>query len=439
MDGPVKSKRRIRWKLMYLIMFPLTFIMSLDRTNIVVSAPVIQKEFHFSLVDMSLILTSFAWTYAFLQIPGGVLSERWGSRKTLTLANLWWSLWTVMTAAGSSVAGFVGIRGLLGIGQAADWSASVNSIKRWFPKQERARANSILLGGLYLGPIIGAPLTVAIVEGLGWRWAFYIYGIAGAVMGILWWMFYRDKPQEHLHISSEEVSYIESGYDAKNVRDAASWKDWGRFVSNYRFWAFGLQYFFLILIQSFYTTWLPTYLVKARGFSLQSMGYAASLPWVALFVMVFVVGAWQDRVLARTGSKLRSRTPFAVSGFILAAAFLIIGSQIASPWLMMLCFMISLGSVGMVQVSIWPSCTDLGGNMTGSVTGWTNFWGNFAGALGPIFTAILVSLTSNWATSLMVISIAALIGAGLWLLVHPERPFEVADAYDASSSRTVSM
>jgi MFS transporter, ACS family, glucarate transporter len=412
---------------MYLIIFPLTFIMSLDRTNIVVSAPIIQKHFHFSLVSMSLILSSFAWTYAFLQIPGGIVSERLGSRKALTFADLWWSVWTVLTAVGYSVASFVGIRGLLGIGQAADWSASVNSIKRWFPRQERARANSILLGGLYLGPIIGAPLTVAIVEGLGWRWSFYIYGVAGAVMGLIWWAYYRDKPREHPTISKEEIEYIESGYDAKIVRDAANWRDWGRFVSDYRFWAFGFQYFFLILIQSFYTTWLPTYLVKARGFSLKSMGYAASLPWVALFIMVFVIGAWQDRVLAKTGSKLRARTPFAVSGFILAAVFLILGSQISVSWLMMLCFMISLGSVGMVQVSIWPTCTDLGGNMTGSVTGWTNFWGNFAGALGPVFTAILVSLTANWAESLLVMALAALIGAVLWLLVRPDRPLKASD------------
>ncbi|MCL6453869.1 MAG: MFS transporter [Alicyclobacillus sp.] len=426
-----KPRGRLRWSLMYLIIFPLTFIMSLDRTNMTVSAPVIQKDFHFSLVSMSLILTSFTWTYAFLQVPGGILSERWGSRKALTLADLWWSLWTILTAVGNSVASFVGIRGLLGVGQAADWSASVNSIKRWFPSHERARANSILLGGLYLGPIIGGPLTVAIVSGLGWRWSFYIYGVAGAIMGLLWWIFYRDNPRQHPGVSQEELAYIESGYDAKNSRDAAGWRDWGQFIANYRFWAIGLQYFFLILIQSFYSTWLPTYLVKARGFSLKSMGFASSLPWVALFIMVFVAGAWQDRVYARTGSKWKARTPFAAAGFVLAALFLILGSQITITWLMMLCFMLSLGSVGMVQVSIWSSCTDLGGNMTGSVTGWTNFWGNFSGALGPIFTALLVSLTSNWATSLTVMSIAALIGAGLWLLVHPERPLEVAQVTKA--------
>lgn len=423
---------RIRWMLMWGIIFPLTFVMSLDRTNIAVSAPVIAKTFHFSLVDMGLILSSFAWTYAIFQIPGGIMTERLGSRRMLTFADIWWSIWTALTAVGGSVLGFIGIRGLLGVGQATDWSASVNSIKRWFPKEERARANSILLGGLYLGPIIGAPLTVAIVTHLGWQWSFYLYAIAGLIVGILWWIYYRDRPQEHPSVSPAELRHIEVGYDMENSPDVARGRDWRLFISNYRFWAFGLQYFFLIFIQSFYSTWLPTYLVKSRGFSLTSMGFAASLPWVALFVMVFVTGAWQDRVFARTGSKLRARTPFAVAGFLLAALFLIIGSRITVPWLMMIALMFSLGSVGLVQVSIWPTCTDLGQNMTGSVTGWTNFWGNLSGALGPILTAFLVTLTSNWATALTVMAVTAVIGAGLWLLVRPDLPLESSGPVAAS-------
>jgi len=432
MAAPVEPPRaptgRFRWMLMAFIIFPLTFVMSLDRTNMAVSAPVIQQHFHFSLVDMSLILTSFAWTYAVFQIPGGLLTERLGSRRMLTFADIWWSIWTAATTLGYSVASFIGIRGLLGVGQAADWSASVNSIKRWFPAHERARANSILLGGLYLGPIIGTPLTVAIVLGLGWQWSFYIYGAAGILVGWLWWHYYRDRPQNHPSVSPDEVRYIEAGYDTGSTPDVSRWRDWKRFLSSYRFWAFGLQYFFLIFIQSFFTTWLPTYLVKARGFSLASMGFAGSLPWVALFVMVFVTGAWQDRVLTRTGSKRRARTPFAVVGFILAALFLIIASRVATPWLMIVFLMGSLGSVGLVQVSIWPTCTDLGRNMTGSVTGWTNFWGNLSSALGPIFTALLVALTSSWATALTVMGLAALIGAVLWLLVNPDRPLEPSEA-----------
>ena len=423
-DRPRPAQSNLRWGLMIGIIAPLTFVMSLDRTNIAVSAPIIAKQFHFSLVQMSLILTSFTWTYAFLQIPGGILAERQGARRTLTWANAWWSFWTIMTALGTSVASFIGIRGLLGIGQATDWSASVEAINRWFPKSERARGNSILLGGLYLGPIVGGPLTVAIVKGLGWQWSFYIYGVAGIATAILWWVYFRDRPQQHPRISEAELKHIEAGYEGVETRSVSTWRDWGHFIRNYRFWALGLQYFFLIFVQSFFTVWLPTYLLNTRHFSLTAMGFGASLPFVALFAMVLISGQWQDRVYQRTGSKTRARVPFAVSGFILAAVFLIIASRTLNPVLMLVFLMVSLGSVGLVQTAIWPTVGDVAGNMTGSVTGWTNFWGNFSGGLGPIFTALLVGLTKSWSSALLVMSLAALIGAVLWLVIQPDKPLE---------------
>lgn len=409
-----------RWLVMAFILFPLTFTMSLDRTNMTVSAPIIQKSFHFSLVEMSLILTSFTWTYAFLQVPGGILAERIGARRALTLANLWWSLWTILTTVGFSVASFVGIRALLGIGQAADWPSSVYALRRWFPEKERAAGNSILLGGLYLGPIIGTPVTVAIVLALGWRASFFIFGIAGAITGFLWWRFFRDNPRES-GMSEEEAAYIEAGQGpVKRIESGV--RSWGRFIRSPQFWAIGLQYFFLILIQSFFTTWLPTYLVQSRGFSLTSMGFAASLPYVALFVMVFVTGQIADRVYRRTSSVWAARVPIAIAGFLIAAGFLIIASRITNPVLLIIALMISLGGIGLTQVSIWSATQDLSPTRTASVSGWTNFWGNFSGALGPIFTAILVGLTANWGTALIVMAVAGLIGAVLWLFVHPERP-----------------
>ena len=100
---------RFRWWMVWLLIGPITFVMSLDRTAIVVAAPVIQKEYGFSLVEMSIILTSFSWTYAFLQVPAGWLAERIGPRRALYWANLLWSLLTAATPLGFSVGSFVAI------------------------------------------------------------------------------------------------------------------------------------------------------------------------------------------------------------------------------------------------------------------------------------------------------------------------------------------
>ncbi|MBV9538393.1 MAG: MFS transporter [Acidisphaera sp.] len=416
----------MRWWIAFGLIGPITFVMSLDRTAIVVAAPTIQHEYGFSLVEMGWILTSFSWTYAFLQVPAGWLAEHWGPRRALFAANALWSLLTAATPLGFSVASFVGIRALLGVGQAADWPASVLALKRWFPAAERSRGNSVLLGGLYLGPIAAAPLTTLIIAALSWRYAFVLFGAVGIVLGFLWYTAFRDSPREHPSITPEEADYIAAGQADRGIRPPPG--AFGRCLGSVQFWAVGVQYFFLVLIQSFYTTWLPTYLVQERGLSLKSMGVYASLPWVALFIMVFVTGRLADWTARRTGSVWRARVPFAIAGFVVSALALIAATRVSDVVPMMLLLCVSLGAIGLTQVSIWSATQDLGGAATGVVSGWTNCWGNAAGFVGPVLTAYLVGWTGSWAGAVLGIAGAGLAGALLWLLVRPQRPIPALHA-----------
>jgi ACS family glucarate transporter-like MFS transporter len=423
---------RARWWMAILLLGPITFIMSLDRTAIVIAAPTIQSEYHFTLVQMSFLLTSFSWTYALLQVPSGWLAERFGPRRMLMWANMLWSILTALTPVARGFGSFVAIRGLLGAGQSADWPSSVLALKRWFPRAERAKANAILLGALYLGPIAAAPITTAVILNFGWRWAFYAFGVLGILMGIAWWFGFRDNPARHPLVSKGEAEFIAAGQPMETERPAR-----GAFVKGLRsvqFWALGLQYFFLVMIQSFYTTWLPTYLVRVRHFSLASMGIYASLPWVALFIMVFVTGTLADRILRATGSVWAARVPLAIAGFLISAVSLIIASRTADIPLMVALLCVSLGAVGLTQVSIWSAVQDLGRSSTGVVSGWTNFWGNAAGVVGPVLTAYLVRWTGGWAGALLGIALSGFAGALLWLLVHPERPVAAFGAVDSTDT-----
>jgi ACS family glucarate transporter-like MFS transporter len=410
--------------MVWLLIGPITFVMSLDRTAIVVAAPVIQEQYGFTLVEMSLILTSFSWTYAFLQVPAGWLAESIGPRRALFWANQLWSILTAMTALGFNLASFIAVRTLLGVGQSADWPASVLALRRWFPRRERAKGNSVLLGGLYLGPIVAAPMTTAVMLSFGWRFVFYGFGALGILLGFAWWFGFRDSPAEHPLVSRDEAALVAAESEADipaTPRDALP-----MLFRSAQFWAVGLQYFFLILIQSFYTSWLPTYLVQARNFSLKSMGIYASLPWVALLCTVFVAGALADRVLERSGSVWAARVPAAIAGFVISAAALIIAADTANIPLMMALLCVSLGAIGLTQVSIWSACQDLGGAATGVVTGWANFLGNASGFVGPVMIALLVRWTGGWSGALLGIALAGLFGAVLWVFVHPERRLTIA-------------
>lgn len=420
----------VRWSLLFFLLAPITFVMSLDRTAIAVAAPTIQHEYDFSLIEMSVILTSFSWTYALLQVPGGWLAERFGPRRMLFWANSLWSVLTAATPLGFNLASFVGLRALLGAGQAADWPSAIVAIRRWFPLRERGKGNSILLGGLYLGPIAAAPITTWVISAFGWRWAFYGYGALGIVFGIAWWVFFRDHPAEHPHITPNEVALIGEG-DGRRA-PAIPPGAFAQCLREMQFWAIGLQYFFLVMIQSFYGTWLPTYLVTARHLSMKAMGIYASLPWVAMFCSVFVTGAVADVILRRTESVWLTRVPLAIGGFVVSAVALMAGAEAPSVPVMLALLCLSLASVGVTQVSIWPSTQDLGRGATGLVSGWTNFCGNAAGVVGPMLMAALVKWTGSWSGAMIGISLSGAAGAVLWMFVHPQRPLSALQKVAAS-------
>lgn len=389
------------------IIFPLTATVALDRTVMAVAAPFIQKEYGFSLMEMSIIISSLFFTYSGLNWVSGLMIDRLGVRKSLTGAALWWSVFTGLTPLGSSFAGFLALRLLVGAGQAPDWPASIRSIVETFPKKLYGRANSILLGGLYLGPIIGTPLTAAIITSLGWKSAFYIFAGAGGVLALVWHAIYRDNPNP-----------IEEEQKAPPI----SWKVIAR---SGRAWLLGLQAFCYVVVMSFFVSWLPTYLLNSRGFSLKGLAYGATLPYAALFIMVFVTGRLQDWVYQRTGSIYLTRVPFAITGFILASLFLIAASLTSDATVLIACLTLSLGALGLVSVTIWSSCANMGGASAGALTGWTNMWANLANALGPIFTAFITGLTGSWAMGIMVLGVTGLLGAVLWLNIHPERPLSI--------------
>jgi MFS transporter, ACS family, glucarate transporter len=419
----------LRWKIVAFLVAPITFVMTLDRAAMTVAAPTIQKEFGLSIVEMSMILTVYFWTYALGQIPAGRLAERRGSRNVLFTTSVLWSAMMIVTPLGATFAWLFGCRAVLGGAQSADWSSGVVALKRWFPHNERAKGNSILLAGLYLGPIVSAPLTAWTIANFGWHAVFYGFGAIGLVLGVVWWTGYRDSPAEHPLITPEEAALITAGQPPENAAVK------GEFLQCFRqprFWLFGLQYFLLVLIQSFYTTWLPTYLMRARGLSLKAMGMYASLPWVAVFLAVFVAGAISDRILKKTGSVFWARTPVAMTGFVVSALALIGASRAVHMPTVIALLCLSFAAVGFVQVVVWSAAQDLGKAYTGVMSGWTNLWGAASNVAGPMAVAFTVKVTGSWESGLFLIGAAAACGAVLWIFLHPERPLQRKSSADSA-------
>lgn len=426
--------RNYTWFLWIGVVFPLTFFMAMDRVNIAVTAGIIQKTYHFSLLEITVILTSFTIFYAFLQVPMALLVEKIGPRKGLGFASAWWSLFTILTPFGGFFYGFVAIRSLLGVGQAADWPASVTAINTYFKKEQRSQGNSILLGGLYLGSVIGAIITGYISSTIGWQWSFYIFGLLGFATSFLWWKFFRDSPKDNKYLSEDERNILLTQKDAAVERTRGA--QWRQFFKSLRFWGFGVQYLLLIMVQSFYVTLLPIYLYTYRHIQIATVGKLTSLPFAALFVTVFVIGYLQKRTLLKTKSVYRARVPYAVAGFATAAIFLYLAMSMSNVYYAVYLMMISMVGVGLVQVTIWSACQDLGQRHTSPVSGWVNMWGNAGAAFGPLFTAVLVTLGKSFTTAVAAVGLSALGGIVIWLFLKPQIPLVPLEEQNTSNKPT---
>ncbi|MFC7393016.1 MFS transporter [Scopulibacillus cellulosilyticus] len=421
----------VRWRIVLLIMFPMQLMMQMDRINISVSASLIQKDFGFSLAEMGLVLSAFAWTYALFQIPAGIWVQRIGSRKAVAIAGILWSLCTLITPFASTLILLLIFRGLLGIAQAADIPGGINAINNWFPKREKAKANSIFLSSGYLAAAIGTTLTAWIVSHFGWQWGFYGYGIIGIAVGVYWYVSFRNSPHEHKGVNQEELKLINEGKEPdpskNNTKVKTSWKDWKVYFSKCQFWAIGFQYFCLVLIESFYITLLPTFLVQSRGLTIGKIGIVAALPWIALAISVFVMGNIIDFVYKKTNSRYLSRVPFGIAGFVISSGCLWLAIQASSVISLSIFLMISMAGIGMIQVPNWSAVQDIGGKHNASLSGFVNFCGNASTAVGTILVLEIVSLTGSWTIGILLITVMGVLGAMSWLLIKPDKPLLKSD------------
>ena len=404
----------VRWRFAWLLFLPITWIMSLDRTAMTVAAPVIQKDMHFTLQQMSAILTAFHWAYAICSIPAGIFTAWAGARVALLIANAAWSAFTLALPFAGSALALTGLRFGLGGFQAVDMPASITAFRHWFPATERARANAALLAGVYLGPIAGAPITAWLVGAYGWRAAFLTFGGLGIASAVIWWILFRNSPYDHPAVSEAEREIIRSG----QLEEAPRKGSWQALLGRRDFWSIGVQGLCTGVVMGFFNTWLPTYLMQERGVALKSLGFFSSLPWMILLLVVIVASVAEDRILRLTRSPWTARVPFAIAGFVIAASGLWLGAQATATVPALLLLALGLGGMGLVQASTWSTIQEVGGENTSILTAWNGMLTNGAAAFGPMLMASMVTGQGHWSGALGMVSGVALAGAATWTLIH---------------------
>lgn len=402
---------------MVVLTLTLVAIAYLDRVCISTAAPAMQAALGLDDFEMGLVFSAFTLSYALFEIPSGWLADRFGARITLTRIVLFWS---AMTAATGMVGGFASllmVRALFGVGESGAFPATSRIYSRWLPTAERGRAFGLVIA---TGPIAGAlaqPLVVHLIGVSGWRSVFFMFGCVGLVWAVAFFLDFRDDPRAHPRVSDAELREIGDGTEVI-VRGSAPL---GAMLASRTVIALSAMYLGAIYGWYFYLTWLPKYLLDARGFDMSRVGWLSAVPLGGIALGVLLGGYLADRLPAVFGRRTGRRIQGLV-GLPLAALAVVLAAVTPSP-VLAVCFLTAAAALAALGVApAWTVCVEVGGARAGAVTGMMNTFGNLGGALSPFVFGLCLNRYHSYAAPLFSMAALYLLAAACWLAVEPEKP-----------------
>jgi ACS family glucarate transporter-like MFS transporter len=413
---------RVRWVLIFGI-FALSSVAFLDRVNISIVSRFIVEEYHLTNIQLGYIFSAFVLGYALCQAPGGRVSDRYGPRRVITIATIWWGVCTSLaTVIPRSITGvvaiFVGVRFLLGVGESVTYPASNRVVAKWIPTQERGTANGLIFAGGAVGAAITPPLLTFIMLHGGWRVCFWVSALLGLVVGSAWFWLARDNPEEHPWMSARELEVIRSGLpDSSNrVKGIVPWR---RILVSKDFLLVTYSYFCYGYVAWIFYTWFFIYLSNVRGLNLRESSYFATLLFIAMAVCCSAGGAVSDWITRRYGKRW-GRCGVAVVGIGLAALFVAFGSAVSSPRLAGIALAGGAGALCLAQSTFWSFTADFAGESAGSVSGVMNMGAQIGGTVTATLTPVIAA-RFGWGASFGVAAFLCGTSALAWLLVDPNR------------------
>jgi ACS family glucarate transporter-like MFS transporter len=414
---------RIRWLLVGWI-FVIGAIAYLDRVNISIAGSSIQKEFGLDNIQLGWVFSSFVLGYALFQAPGGRLADRFGPRKILAIATVWWAVFTSLFAmVPAGIPGLLAIllatRFFLGVGEAMVFPASNRLVASWIPSQERGLANGLIFAGVGAGAGVTPPLITFVLLNYGWRWSFWICAVIGLGAGLVWYLIARDRPEDHPWVEPAEAEHIRSGMPKQPALDSGEALPWRVILGSRDVWALTVSYFAFGYVSYIFFTWFFIYLNKVRGLDLKASAIFGMLPFLAMATFSPLGGYISDRLTKRYG-KRAGRCGISVVSMAVAAGFIVFAMQAQDARVASIVLAGGAGALYLSTSCFWSVTADIGGRSAGSVSGVMNMGNQLGGSLTASLTPLLARVF-GWPSSFLVAAALCAVGALAWLLVDPER------------------
>ncbi|MGA2989493.1 MAG: MFS transporter [Candidatus Korobacteraceae bacterium] len=382
-----------------------TFINSLDRASLSVAAPFIIKEFHINTAVMGVALSAFFWTYAVGNLPAGYLADRYGSKTVFGWAAAAWSIFSAITGFCNNVFHLVLARLGVGLGESAALPATAKIIAANFPSKERGTATSVALTGIRAGLAVTPFIMAFLIKQWGWRVAFYATGLGSLLWCVVWYFWFQDR---------SDIRAKQSGQKQK-VKIP-----WGEVLHNRTLLGIIVVKFTQDFLQWLFLTWVPSYLIMERGFSIMKMGIYGSLPYATAGIIQPFVGIISDWLIRRGWSVNRARKTVQVVMQLLSATIIIVGF-VDNVMVAIFFLTVSIAAESNCAGHIWVIISEVvPPKYVGSVGGLINMIGSFAGIISPILTGIVVKMTGSFRIALTVGGCSILVATFFLLVVVPK-------------------
>ncbi|MEB3439574.1 MFS transporter [Pseudomonas sp. A2] len=395
-----------------------------DRSALSIANTSIQRDMGITPSQMGILLSAFSLAYAFSQLPLGVIIDRLGSKISLGAALLGWSV--AQTASGliNSFSAFIGLRVVLGIGEAPMFPSAAKALAEWFEAEKRGTPTGIVLSSTCIGPCLAPPLLTLLMVTWGWRGMFIVTGVFGILVAACWFAFYKSKARYLAELPAEAREQLLAAQAHKQAVPSArpsvqaqlvAWAELFRHKST---WGAVLGFMGVIYMLWLHLTWLPGYFEREHGLSLYQTAWVVSLAYVFGALGTIVAGRICDRLVKHGASVLGSRKRVVVTALFAAAAFTVplsFGSGFLLSVALLCC---ALFSVNMASSTAWMIAnTVVDSQRVASFGSIQNFGGYLAGSVAPIVTGFSIQQTGSFASAFLISAAVAAVAAMAYVLL----------------------
>ncbi len=400
---------RRRWLILALIFFAIV-LNYFDRQIVSILKPTLKSAFNLSDPDYALLANVFTICYAGMYPVSGWLVDRFGARRMMLTGILAWSTACLGAGLTRTFGQFTFFRGLLGMAEPMAFPAQLRAVTVWFPGTLRATANSLCVAGGSLGAIIAPPLVSWLTLTFNWHITFVIPAALGIIIGIGWWLIYRDPPLD----AAQPVS--------DTAGEAGVKFTWPQLWRTRSLWGILLCRFISDPVWYFCLFWLPGYLQEQSGLTLKQIGYVGWIPFLAADLGGIGSAAWSDRMVKNGKAPLQARKKMLTTMAILAPVC-ILTPHLPHPAATLAIFSV-VGAVclsWLFSLSVVIAETFPRGNL-GSVLGIAGGCGAAGAMVFNYFVGQVIGTVGAGKMFAVMAILHPLAAVILWTMVRPEQP-----------------